>query len=74
MLESGSSIQWLAVLADATMKGLLIIVVTGVASLLLRRGSSATRHLIWTMASASLLCLPVLSVALPKLQVPILPA
>ncbi|MDP7163037.1 MAG: hypothetical protein QF792_06035 [Phycisphaerae bacterium] len=67
------SMRWLAVLLDATAKGLVLLAAAGAVGLLLRRGSTAVRHLIWALAAASLVCLPLLSVALPQLQVPILP-
>ena len=60
------SMRWLAVLLDATAKGLVLLAAAGAVGLLLRRGSTAVRHLIWALAAASLVCLP-------QLQVPILP-
>ncbi len=44
------------------------------AAALLRRGSAAARHLVWTAAAAALLVLPLLSVSLPGLRLPVDPA
>jgi hypothetical protein len=40
------SMRWLAVLLDATAKGLVLLAAAGAVGLLLRRGSAAVRHLI----------------------------
>src|SRR6185503_8985278 len=42
-------------------------------SFALRKASAASRHLVWSLAIASLLALPVLSFGLPSWQVPVLP-
>jgi beta-lactamase regulating signal transducer with metallopeptidase domain len=60
---------WLPVLVDATVKGTVILIVASVVSLLVRRASAATRHLVWFLALVGLLGLPALSVALPGWQV-----
>ena len=60
-------------LVDAAMKGALLLAVAGLLCLLGRRSSAAVRHLIWSLALASLLVLPVLSLALPAWHVPMLP-
>ena len=62
----------LSVLADAGLKGVAVLAVACLAAGLLRRGSAAARHLVWFLAMASLLVLPVLSLALPAWR--ILPA
>jgi HEAT repeat protein/beta-lactamase regulating signal transducer with metallopeptidase domain len=59
--------SWIGV-ADAIVKATLLFLAAGLASFLLRRRSAALRHMIWTLALASVLVLPVLSIALPRWQ------
>ncbi len=54
--------------ADAIVKATLLLLAAGLASFLFRRRSAAVRHMIWTLALASVLVLPVLSLALPRWQ------
>ncbi len=63
----------LNVLLDASIKGLVVLVFAGVAALALRKATAALRHLVWSLALGSLLCLPVLSAALPQWRIAILP-
>lgn len=56
---------WLGVLADALLKGLVILGIAGAVTLAMRKSSATARHLVWLLAIASLLALPVLSVVLP---------
>ena len=61
-----SAAHWLAVLLDASVKGLVVLALAGAVALAMRRRTSAAgRHLVWLLAITSLLVLPVLSVALP---------
>ncbi len=56
---------WLTLLADVSLKGLVILAFAGAVTLAMRRGVSASaRHMVWLLAMGSLLALPVLSVAL----------
>jgi HEAT repeat protein/beta-lactamase regulating signal transducer with metallopeptidase domain len=59
-------------LVDAVAKATVVLAMAAVASFVFRRGSAALRHLIWTLALCSALLMPVLSVALPKWQVPLI--
>ena len=68
-----NSVHWLAILLDAAVKGLVILAVTGVVTALLRRRSAALRHMVWSLAIIGLMLVPMLSIALPQLQVPIIP-
>jgi HEAT repeat protein/beta-lactamase regulating signal transducer with metallopeptidase domain len=43
----------------------------GIATVILGRSSAAVRHLVWTLSLSSALLLPVLSIALPRWQLPI---
>jgi hypothetical protein len=60
---------WLPVLVDVALKGMVILAVAGAATMVARRASAATRHLIWFSSLASLLALPILSAALPGWKV-----
>ena len=61
---------WLTAI-DALLKATLVLGLAGLVSLLLARASAAVRHLVWTLALTSALVLPVLSVALPRWQLPL---
>ncbi len=62
------------VLLDASLKGLMILLLAALAVLLLRRASAAARHLVWSLTFAALLALPLLSAALPRWEIPVWPA
>jgi HEAT repeat protein/beta-lactamase regulating signal transducer with metallopeptidase domain len=64
-------VSWLPV-ADAVVKATLLLAVAAVASTALRQASAALRHLIWTLALCGALALPVLAIALPRWQLPLL--
>ena len=60
-------------LIDAVIKAtILLAAATLVTSTLLRRGSAAQRHLVWTIALLAALVLPALTIALPRWQVPVI--
>jgi HEAT repeat protein/beta-lactamase regulating signal transducer with metallopeptidase domain len=65
-ISSGAA--WMPV-ADAIAKATLLFAVAGLVSFVLRRGSAAARHMVWTLALISVLVLPALSLALPRWQV-----
>ena len=56
---------------DALIKVTLVLGLAGLATVVLGRASAAVRHLVWTLALTSALVLPVLSIALPRWQLPI---
>jgi beta-lactamase regulating signal transducer with metallopeptidase domain len=60
----GSASLWLALQATA-----LLGIAALVQLIVYRRGSAATRHTVWTLAIASVLLLPLVSLALPQLPV-----
>ena len=62
---------WLATLLDSSLKGIVLCLAAGAAALLLRRSSAAARHLVWRLALAGLLALPVLVALLPEWRVPV---
>ena len=68
--ERGLDGLWLPAI-DALIKVTLVLGLAGLATLVLGRASAAVRHLVWTLALTSALVLPVLSVALPRWQLPI---
>lgn len=70
---SAYSATWLELLLGAALKGAVILVIAVALNFGLRRASAASRHLVWSLALASLLALPVLSFGLPSWQVPVLP-
>ena len=59
----------LPLLADASLKGAVLLVVAGLCALLMRRASAAARHMVWLAAVLALLLLPVLAVVLPGWRV-----
>jgi beta-lactamase regulating signal transducer with metallopeptidase domain len=59
-------------LIETAIKATCLLAVAGIANALLhRRQSAASRHLVWTLAVAGLLTLPVLSLLLPRWDVAI---
>ena len=68
-VEFGTS--WIGV-ADAVVKATLVFLAAGLASVVLRRRSAALRHMVWTLALATVLVLPVLSLAMPRWQLNLL--
>ena len=56
---------------DALIKVTFVLGLAGIATVVLGRSSAAVRHLVWTLALSSALMLPVLSIALPRWQLPI---
>lgn len=70
---SVNSNTWLEILLSLSVKGLLILLIAAGLSFGLRKSSAAARHLVWSLALASLLALPILAFGLPSLDVPILP-
>ena len=55
-------------------KSTLVLVVAAATAWRLGRASAATRHAVWCLALACLVALPVLSAAIPRLGLPLLPA
>ena len=63
-------IPWLP-LADAAAKVSLILAVAAAGAFALRRASAASRHLLWTLALCSALALPILTLVLPRWELPL---
>lgn len=60
----------LAFLMNVAWKSTVVIAAAWLVALALRRTSAAARHLVWMAAFAAILALPVLSIALPALELP----
>src|SRR5688500_4366771 len=58
-------------LIDAVIKATVLLAIAAATATMLRRSSAASRHLVWTTALIAALVLPVLSVALPRWQAPV---
>jgi beta-lactamase regulating signal transducer with metallopeptidase domain len=56
-------------LVDSAVKSTALLVVAAVAAIILSRDSAATRHLVWLLAIALMLVVPVLSAMLPEWRV-----
>lgn len=65
-----SGAAWLP-LADALIKSTLLLAAGALAALALRRATAAARHLVWTLALLGSMVLPLLSLALPRWQLPV---
>jgi beta-lactamase regulating signal transducer with metallopeptidase domain len=59
---------------DVALKGLVLLAAALLAAQLLRRGSAATRYLVWSSALAGLLLLPLLGAVVPPWRSDLLPA
>ena len=70
---SQPSVTWLTIFLDISIKSIFVLAGAAMLSLILRQASAAMRHLVWLLAIAGLICLPMLSILLPTWQVPILP-
>jgi beta-lactamase regulating signal transducer with metallopeptidase domain len=71
---SSQSLALIQLLLDTFIKSAVILSVAGLLAASLRRASAASRSLVWGVAMASLLALPVLSVALPSWRIAALPS
>jgi HEAT repeat protein/beta-lactamase regulating signal transducer with metallopeptidase domain len=61
---------WLP-LVDSVLKATVVLLAAFVATSALRHASAALRHLIWTLALVGALMMPVLSLALPRWELPL---
>jgi len=60
-------------LLDAGLRATIVLGAAGVAALVLRRGSAAARHFVWTLGLIGALSLPLVSALVPAWSVPLLP-
>ena len=56
---------------NAALKSTAVLGVAWLVTLLLRRASAASRHLVWTGAAAAIVALPLLAILLPALHAPV---
>lgn len=61
-------------LLDVALKATAVLLLAIVLDLALRRASAADRHLLWTVAAAALLAVPLLSATAPSIRWPAVPA
>ncbi|MBW3660221.1 MAG: M56 family metallopeptidase [Gemmatimonadetes bacterium] len=61
-------------LLDLALKGTVVLLSAALVARVLRNRSATARHLVWSVALASLIALPLLSVTLPGWRLAILPA
>jgi beta-lactamase regulating signal transducer with metallopeptidase domain len=61
----------MTVFIDLAVRSLLLLVLTGVVAVALRRRSAAVRASVWTTAFGALLALPIVSTAAPAWRVPV---
>ncbi|MFC1783197.1 M56 family metallopeptidase, partial [Planctomycetota bacterium] len=64
----------LSILLDASLKGVVILLIAVALVRLTHQASAAKHHLFWLLALVSLIFLPMLSALLPAWQIPILPS
>ena len=67
---SSTLTPWLP-LIDATAKATIILASAALTTMVLRRASAASRHLVWTSALVAALALPALSLTLPRWEMPV---
>src|SRR5262245_44784435 len=73
LIQPAELSTWLEHLLAASIKGAFVLFIATALCLLLRRASAASRHLVWSLALAGLVALPVLSFELPAWHIPVLP-
>ena len=66
------SVSALPIFLDTALKGALLVALGGLAALLLRHRSAAARHAAWTAAVVAHLALPVLTITVPAIRLPLL--
>lgn len=66
--------QWGSALLDATLKGVVLLVLAGLITVVLRRAPAATRHFVWTVGISALVVLPFAGAIAPQWNLAVLPA
>lgn len=70
-MSNWNETMWFSIFAGVAAKSAVVLALVWVISFLLRNRSAAARHLLWTVAFAATLALPLFTVALPSLHVPL---
>jgi beta-lactamase regulating signal transducer with metallopeptidase domain len=65
-----SESAWISMFAGVALKSTVVFVAAGPVTILLHKCSAAARHLVWLAAAVAVLLLPLLSVSLPPIHVP----
>ncbi len=73
-LFSSKGVEWLPLLSALWLKSIVLLASAALLARFLRRSSASIRHRIWLAAMAALLILPLASVALPQIDLPLLPS
>lgn len=72
-LNLGHDNAVVAVLLETAIKGAVILAFAAGLSVVLRRAPASLRHLVWSLAVAAILIVPVLTPLLPRWRAPLLP-
>ena len=73
-MRSWNELAWYGFLAGAAFKSVAVLGVASMTAMLLRRRSAAERHLVWNAAFVAVLALPILSLSLSAMRVPVVSA
>lgn len=71
---TSGAVTWGNLLIGSAMKGVVLLSVAGLITLLLRRAPAATRHYVWTVAISALVLLPLAGFVAPRWNVTFLTA
>src|SRR5690349_10989143 len=73
-LFMGESSEWMLMLFSLWVKSIIVLATTALLTTVVRATSARSRHLLWCAALSSLLVLPLFSISLQPVSVPILPS
>lgn len=70
---SGGDTSWLVLLAEATLKGTLLLICAVALAFALRKAPASLRHMVWSVALVAMMAVPLLSLVLPRWSLPLVP-